>query len=358
MRILLLALFVTACRTDPGSTSLSAEPKRGAPPPTVQSAGANVAASCNGGAGVDKVATRVFPAEVSTFCLESKGTLYGEGGEPIKGICGPFDGECEVYLGLGVDRVVQVRYVDRAGTAATIEINFSRFGTPEQAYAMFTKRTVGDTDPADDSAPRFVDAGGAGALGTGNAYLWRGRYLAELTYADASANEQAIQKAGDEVLPKLLEAAGSAIEGDKVFPASVALLPTEERLPLWNRYIVGDLLGAKGAGAGALGYHRTSDGHRYRSLVIVRDDESQAKSALAALSDGGTDEPKVGAGGRSATRADGKLSIAWVFARKGTHVFGVGDESRVLRVGMKPGEAEKLNLPVGEKIDRLKRILR
>ncbi len=358
MRVLVFALLLSACRTEPGSTSLSAEPKRGAPPPSSKSAGANAAASCNGGAGVDKVATRVFLAEVGSFCLGSKGTLYGEGGEPIRAICGPFDGECEVYLGLGVDRVVQLRYVDRGGAAATIEVNFSRFGTPEQAYAMFTKRTVGDTDPADDSAPRFVDAGGAGALGTGNAYLWRGRYLAELTYADASANEQTVQKAGDEVLPKLLEAAGSAIEGEKVLPASVALLPSEERLPLWNRYIAGDLLGAKGAGAGAVGYHRTSDGHRYRTLVIVADDEKQAKAALAALSDGGTDEPKVGTDGRSATRADGKLSIAWVFARKGTHVFGVGDESRVLRVGMKPVEAEKLNLPMAAKIDRLKRVLR
>src|SRR5436189_796756 len=59
---------------------------------------------------------------------------------PLDQICDLFDGECEIYKGFHVRRVLEARYIDGAGSPATIDIHLSKFGTTESAYAMFTKR--------------------------------------------------------------------------------------------------------------------------------------------------------------------------------------------------------------------------
>jgi hypothetical protein len=335
------------------SSGQAREP-HGAPPPVAQSA--NVGA-CHMGKLTDPVAQRVFPADLDGFCLDTKegNTIFGDGGKPLKGICDPFDGECDVYFSYGIDRLAQARYVATAGSAATIEVNLSEFASSDQAFGMFTKRTVGDSDPADDATPKVIDGGGAAALGVGNAYLWRGRYLAELTYVDTKASEQETHMASDKLLPGLVKAMGDLLDGDKALPAAVSLVPLDDRLPMGVRLQTTDALGIKGAGPAAFGYHKAPDGRRFRTLAMVRSDEALAKSAFAALTSNGKEEPGLGDSASDVTRTDGKVDVTWVFVRKGTRIFGLGDEARVLRAGI--AESAKLCLTTPEKIERLKKII-
>src|SRR5579871_1476769 len=196
--------------------SKSEEPRQGPPPPPPPAA---KPAACAGGGGkiADGASAPFFPQAAGGFCVDPNGgdKAFGEGAAlPIDHICDLFDGECEIYKGYGVRRVVEARYVDGGGTSATIDVHLSKYGTTEGAYAMFTRRVVGDGDPADESTPHAIEGGGAAALGLGNAYLWRGLYLVELTYNNETAAEAAIKTASDKLLPPLVKEMGSRIPGE------------------------------------------------------------------------------------------------------------------------------------------------
>jgi len=344
--------------------SKSEEPRQGAPPPpppTTKSA----ACTAGGGTIADPSSAPFFPQSfgerLSGFCLDPNGgdKTFGEGALPLERMCDLFDGECEVYKGYGVRRVVEARYVDGGGTPATIDVHLSKFGTTEGAYAMFTRRVVGDGDPADDSTPHPIEGGGAAALGLGNAYLWRGLYLAELTYNNEAAAEAAIKAAGEKLLPPLIKEMGARIPGDAALPAAAAALPKDGLLPLGVRFITKDLLGVDDVGAGAFGYYKAG-AKRWRVASVMRADADQAKDVLSTLSKrpGAAREKYLGDGAVRVMLKDGESApVEWVFARAGKQVLGVGDEPRVLRAGQTADEHAKVTLTKDEKIDRLRKIL-
>lgn len=340
------------------------EPRGSAPPPPPPPVASSKPAACAGGGGTlsDAASAPFFPRTSGGFCLDPNGgdKAFGDAAPlPIDQICDLFDGECEIYKGFNVRRVLEVRYIDGAGSPATIDIHLSKFATTEGAYAMFTKRVVGDGDPADEATPRPVEGGGAAALGLGNAYLWRGLYLAEVTYNDESAAEAGIKAASERLLPPLLKDIGSKLPGDTGAPPSVAALPKDGRLPLGVRYLTKDLLGIEGVGGGALGYYK--DGaKRYRIAALTRGDADQIKDVFATLSKrpGAAKEKGVGEAAVRFVHKDGDgPPIEWVFARSDKVVLGVGDEVRALRSGMTADEVAKVSLSKDEKIERLKKAL-
>jgi hypothetical protein len=270
-----------------------------------------------------------------------------------------FDGECEIYKGFNVRRVVEARYVDGAGSTATIDVYLSKFATSEGAYAMFTKRVVGEGDPADEVSPRPIEGGGAAALGVGNATLWRGLYLAELTYSDEAAAEAALRAAGEKLLPPLVNEMGSKLPGEAALPAAAAALPKEKLLPLGIRYVIKDALGVDGAGGGAFGYYKDGE-KRHRVLVLVREDDEQAQDVLASFAKvaGATKEKGAPGGLVRLMHKEGDAPPGeWVLARNGKTIFGVGDEPRALRGGMTAEEHAKVSLSKDEKLERLKKML-
>jgi hypothetical protein len=337
------------------------EEPRGSPPPPPPSA---KPATCAGGGGKigDTVSAPFFPQASGGFCLDPNGgeKTFGEAaGQPIDRICDLFDGECEIYLGYGVRRVVEARYVDGSGSPATIDVYLSKFGTSEGAYAMFTRRIVGDGDPADEATARPTEGGGAAALGLGVAYLWRGAYLAELTYTNETAAEAAMKAAGEKLLPPLVKEMGSKLPGETALPPAVAALPKDDRIPLGVRFVTKDLLGIDGIGAGAFGYHKASD-KRYRSAALVRADGEQTKDVMSTLAKlpGASKEKGIGEGAVRFMQKDaGGAPVEWVFARAGKNVLGIGDEARVLRTGMTADEHARMTLTRDEKIERLKKAL-
>jgi hypothetical protein len=346
------------------ATGCAKEEPRPAPPgpPPPASAAVKGGAPCAGGGGKvsDAQTAPFFPRTAAAFCLDPHGgdKAFGEGAPaPIDGICDVFDGECEVYKGFGVKKVVEARYVDGSGGPATVDVHLSKFGTPEGAFAMFTKRTVGDGDPADEATPRPAEGGGAAALGVGNAYLWRGTWLVELTYNDEASAEAAIKAAGDRLLPPLLKDMGAKLPGEAQPLPAVAALPKDARLPMGVTFVTKDALGVDGAGPGAFGYYREG-GKRWRVLSVARADADQAKDVLATFAklSGASKEKAAGLEAVRFVRKDvDGVPVEWVAARAGKGVLAIGDEPRATRAGASADERAKVALTKDEKLERLKK---
>jgi hypothetical protein len=336
--------------------------KRGAAPPSATTKPAGTA--CSRKAIDDATTAKYFPGEIGGFCLDPAdgGKAMGEGAKaPLEAMCDLFDGECAVYEAHGVKRVVALRYVSSGGSQATIDVVLSKFGSPSEAYAMFTKRTVGDGDPADEAAPKPIEGGGAAALGVGNAYLWRGEHLAEITYADTAASPADMEKAGSATLPPLVKAIGDALPGDTAQLPDVALLPKPDRIPIGVRFVADEAIrGVKleGKGAGAVGYYRAGD-KRWRVIAAARADEAAAKELMAAISKAPGAEAVTGLGDEAVRVEvkDGATAVEWLAARKGARVFAVGDEPRALRSGASAEERAKISLGQDEKKAKLEPLL-
>jgi hypothetical protein len=351
---------LAGCSGDAVSESPSA--RRGSPPPPAASQASGKAVACSRSAIDDAVSKGFFPASIEGFCLDPAegGKAMGKDApRPLEGMCDLFDGECQVYETFGVERVVQLHYVAQAGGGATLDVIASRFASPEGAYGMFTKRVVGDGDPKDPATPKATEGGGAAVLGMGNAYLWRGAWLVELTANDASATPAALEALGAKTLPPLVKAIGSALPGDVAPPAAVAALPTEGRVAMGVRFLPDSVLAsAQGFGPGAVGYYEDGT-RRYRVIAAPRSDEAKAKASMDALRKlpGAAAETGLGDEAARVTMKEGALEWELVVARKGASVVGVSDEPRAMRAGMPAEERTKLCLPASDKSARLAKLV-
>ncbi len=331
------------------------------PAPTASATSAAPAVACDGKGKVnDPANVASLPPTTGDFCLDPNASDrgYGEGAKhELDEVSGLFDGEWSAYEQLGVKRVVEARYVDGKGAGATIDVKLSTFRDSGAAYAMFTRRVVGDGDPAHPDSPKPVAGGGQSALGWGNAFVWRGAHLAELMYND-TASDKAIKAAADDVLPPLVKAIGNELAGALDLPPAADVLPDEGRLPLGIRYLTDELAGVEGTGEGAFGYFAEGD-QRWRVLSIVKDDDDQAEDVFKSFRriEGAVEEEGVGADARRLMLRLGGAQTEWLIAQKKNRVIGIGDEPRVLRRGMSPEEHRKRALSREEKRERLKRLL-
>jgi len=350
---LMFALVGGACKDR--ETPVRERPARGDPPPPAPAKPA--ASACSGASHPNDPANLVeLPATAGPFCLDPAGSDhgYGDGAKgALEGICDLFDGECAVYQKLGVKRVVEARYVDGGGSSATINVILSRFASPEQALAMFTKRALGGGDPAHPDTPKPLAAGGLAALGIGNAYLWRGAELAEITYNDGDASAEQIAAKGSALLPPLAKELAAKMPGATDLPAAVKLLPEAARLPLGLSYEPTDAL-VPGAGAGAFGYYQEGD-KRWRVLAMAERDEAQAKDVLKTIAAGGVEEKGIG---DAAVRVlAGARKTEWIVGRKGARIVGVGDETLVLRPDQSADDHAKVCLTQDDKRKRVRELL-
>ena len=352
--VLLVIPLLAACKK-------TEEPERGAAPPPIAS---SKPGACAGGGGTvkDAQSAPLFPRQAGDYCIDPNGDAraYGEAASgTLDTVCTELlDGECEVYKSFGLRRVVTLRYVDGKGSPGTVNVNLSRFANSEGAYGFFTKRVIADADPA-ESAPASLEAGGAGALGTGIAYVWRADMVAELSYTNELESPDQIKASSARVLPELAKILGEKLAGDpKPLPA-VTKLPAEQRVPMGISYAAKDALGISGVGPGATGYYR--DGTtRYRVLSLVRLDEDSAKDVIGTIrkipgSKAIKDAPHDAT---SFALRDDEASprVSWVIGRKGSVVLGIGDEPFALRAAP-AGKDEAFKLSEQQKLDKLKALL-
>ncbi|MCA9629351.1 MAG: hypothetical protein KC766_16870 [Myxococcales bacterium] len=351
---LTVALALTVgCDDKPGD--------EGAAPPPIQSSKPGACAD-GGGKVSDSKTAAFFPRVSGEYCIDPNNAArsYGEEAQVSldKACTELLDGECENYKQHGLKRVVTVRYIDGQGSPGAVSINLSEFATPDGAYAFFTKRVVGDDDPAKD-APKALAAGGAGALGSGIAYVWRGNYLAELSYTNELDSPDKLRENSARILPGLATVIGEQIQGKKEPPAAVALLPKLQQVPLGTRYLMQDAFGVPGTGAGAVGYYARGD-KRFRMVALEAEDDAAAKDVLTLLRKEGKAKKLDGAGVEAVVMerrsADDQPVLEWLVGVKGKRVIGVVDEELALTNDQTSDEAAKLKLSHDEKLEQLKRV--
>jgi hypothetical protein len=326
-------LSAPACKKEPAARPAPPAPAVESPAPVVE--GAAKPGVCTGGGGQlgDPATAAFFPQQVAGYCVDPNGETrtFGDGGKlPMDAICTEaFDGDCELYKELGLKRVVHFRYVDGAGSPGTVEIYLSQFAASDGAYAMFTKRVIADSDPV-VTAPRRLDAGGAGMIGTGRAYVWRGQFLAEIQYANEQETVAQMKVSSDRVLVPVGTEIGAKLAGPVDLPRAAGRLPQQKMVPLGIAYAQRDVLGVEGAGPGATGFYK--DGNkRYRVLSIARDDVDQAKDVMKtfALIRGATEQKGIADAAWHVMLADtegvkiewslpGRVSICSVWATNST----------------------------------------
>lgn len=292
---------------------------------------------CDAGGGTASHDTELFPRKLDELCIDPHGETRAYGLSAPAGlddVCVElFNGECEVYKRYGLERVTTLRYVDGQvvegrTTNPTVALTLSRFSRSAGAYGFFTKRVLSDGDPR-EATVQPLDAGAAGALGGGIAYVWRGRHVLELTYVSEDESPDQVRSSSARVLPLLARQIGERLPGEKAPLPEVSLLPEENRIPLGARYEGERLLGVRGGGTGVIGHYQHGD-HRWRVLVAIREDEQGAGDLLHSLSHGGQGWPtpfkqRRMVRARYAVGDDRPLRV-WMLARRGRVVVGVGDD--------------------------------
>jgi hypothetical protein len=375
--LLLAALASAGCnKSDQGGSSAQGgrEPTGAPPPPPSDQPKAG---ACAGGGGTvsDAISAAFFPRVVHVgaidYCLDPQGDArtYGDKGKlTIDEVCTTaVDGECEVYKRYGLKRFVSLRYVDGAGKGGSVEIYLSQYAPPDGAYAMFTKRVIADGDPADPAAPKplAIPGAGAGAIGTGRSYVWRGDELAELQYINENESPEELAKSSDAVLSALSKEIGSKLPSapfgaDR--PPAAAALPTAS---LVNAnavaYFTKDALGFPNVGAGAVGYY-VDGGKRYRLAAIAKSDADQAKDVMKTIK---SRPGAIPVAASMAGAADDAVHVVlqaspespkveWLFARKGSLVAGAGDEELAIHPGDPPEKQAAARLSKDDAVAKLK----
>jgi hypothetical protein len=331
-----LATLAVAALLAAGCKKNEPAPAQSAPPPAPPEPAAAAADACaTPGAVEDPISAAFFPRTVPGACLEPKGdtrTFGDRGKSTLEELCTTaFDGECEVYRGFGVKRVVGVRYVEGSGKQGTVEVYVNQFATKAGALGMFSKRVVGESDPADPAAPKAFGAGERSALGTGRGYVWSGEYLVELTYTndDGSLTQEAFKAAADAVLAPIGKAIGAALPADTTALPSVAALPVGSQIPGGLAFYPADGFGVPHLGPVALGFYRDGDA-RFRILAIAHGDAAEAKGEMRLFKARPKAKPEAGFGDEAvALELEGgadKAGATYLVARTGSTVIGVGTE--------------------------------
>jgi hypothetical protein len=354
--VALFACGASACKDDAKNEG----PPPPAPPPAVSSAHSDVCAG-GGGQDTDSISAPFVPRTAAGYCIDpqSEPKTYGDKGKlSMDEVCTTaFDGECEVYKRFGLDRVVVLRYVDGSGKPNSVEVNLSRFTTADGAYAMFTKRVVADGDPARASVKPLA-AGAAGATSSSNAYVWRGQYLAELTFVTEDTKMTPVQmaQANERATGAIARDIGSKLPGETSLPPGAAALPTGSRIPLGIAYYPKDALSLTGIGPVAVGYFKEGD-KRWRDVAMVRADAEAAKEAFRAFKLKAGALPVKGVGDEAVQvlvqEAPDRAKAEYVVARKGTMVAAVGDEELVLDPATPSEKQASLKLSHDDKVQRL-----
>jgi hypothetical protein len=336
---------------------------------------------------VDAKIGAILPTSVGSYCVRKTDQVqsFGEGSnKKIEDVSDVIDGQGEIYAhNYFAKRYDRVHYVNEKGNGEEVEVNISTFDKPENAYALFTYQVVANKDPDPEAAkaqgrtpPRAIKGGGAAAMGKGNAYLWRGNYLVELTFSpDPTKPEAEALASADKVLSEMVTAIGDKIVGATDAPADVRALPGEAdgRVPLGIDYVPAKFKKPEGKGDALflnVGSYATAfmkDGKkRFRVIAIAREEKDAARDAIAAFSKmPGTvpikeakefsDEAwhfsfNVGQGGAGAGgKAEG------VAARRGSSVIAVIDEELALGDPAKKDDWPRLTKE--EKIAKLKAFL-
>lgn len=221
---------------------------------------------------------------VGEFCIDPRSDVrrYGSlSAQPLDDVCTElFNGECELYKSFGMEGVKTLRYASGQRPGSYVNAVVPRFRSSEGAYGFFTRRILGDRAPHLTTL-RPIRTKGRAALGTGVAYLWRGKQVVELTYVSDEETPQEILQRSPAVMVPLVQAIAEGLVGPKEPTFSVRFLESLEIDPLGVRISQG-VLGVQGAGQAAVGY-LSQAALPHRVVLAERGDATGAKDLLQVL---------------------------------------------------------------------------
>jgi hypothetical protein len=308
----------------------------------------------------DPVSAAFFPATTLAYCIDPQGETktYGEKAKLTIGEV-PFDGDIEVYKRFGLKRLVTVRYIDGGGKGGTADVVLSELSDDANAYGFYTLRVVAG-DPAEKSAPRVLDAKARGAIGTGRAYVWRGKYLVELQYNNEQESPDALAKSSEAILTALGKGIGEKLPGGVSLPPAAAALPQEHLIANGISWAQREPYGIGNLGAGAIGYY--ADGaKRWRILSLATTDVEQAKDAMKTVRGRPGALPLAGLGDEAVhltvSAAKDAPKVELYVARKGSLVFGASDEEYALGAAGAPEKQAAARLAKEDATSQLKALL-
>lgn len=239
---------------------------------------------------------------------------------------------CASYLEDGLERLVAFRYSGGAERAGALDVLVARFASNEGSFASFSDQVLGDADPAKLKVDALEPAGSAVRMGN-VALGWRGPYLVRLSYTNSAEPSAARAQSAETLFRALLEHMTRALSergpGFTALPRAVQALPDAGLVPFAVRYQTGPVLGVAGVRGGAQGYYREGK-RRWRVLVVARPDPESAQDVMGAFErhrDGyELKYDRLPALRFNERRPAGEANRDWVIGRKGSIVYGIGDD--------------------------------
>jgi hypothetical protein len=302
-----------------------------------------------------------LPRQLGGFCLDAYARVraYGKDSpEPLERACALVLGPgCDDEPEHGLERVLALRYRHQGGGTAAFDLLLSGFADAEGAYANFTERLLGERDPAGLSA-RPLEAPGVAVLDGERADAWFGRFVVSVLYGDESVPSG--QRAADAAdrLPEVVRRVLAVLPNEPDLPMAVQKLPSDHRLPLGARLLLGDALGVPGIGAGAIGYYKDGE-KRWRVLAVVRPDAESARDVLGTLSQSPAVRPirnaPLEAFAFTERRLPNEPNVGWVVGQRQEVIYGVGDEATALPELMSAEREAAVKLSLLDKLVKLTR---
>jgi len=358
-----LSLFGSGCSKDEKAGGDAPPPTATTPPPSATGSAKSASVCEPGGEVNDPVSADLFPKHTAGYCVDPKGETkaYGDKAKlTMDDVCTTgIDGECEIYKGFGMTRMVRFMYIDGSGGGGNVEVTLSAFKDMLGAYSMYSKRVVAQ-DPLDKKAPRVLLAKTQGAIGTGRAYVWRGVYFLELQYNNDKESPEALAKASAKVLTEIGKDIGDRLPGDLRKPRAVEALPDDFMIPNGVELLKQPF--GVACGNGAVGYYKQVD-RRHRILAFAGEGSPQTVEdcAKALAKRPGALPVRDFKEGTEATHVVLQATseapkVEFVFARKGDVLYGVGDEEYLLQ-GKTGDDLTKARYGKDASVQRLKDVI-
>lgn len=370
--LLLAAIALVGCR-EPQRESAAELGEQRAPLLTSDTSRGRAQARCSAPAArADVPELALVPAELAGFCIDHNVELRAvEKQAPRPGFPRVTTSEldeacqrrlgtlCPSYLEDGLERLVAFRYSGGVGDAGALDVLLSRFASNEGSFASFSDQVLGDADSSTLKVDALEPAGTAVRLGS-VALGWRGPYLVRLGYTNSAEPSAERARTADTlfrgVLAQVARALNERDPGLSTLPRALQSLPVTGRVPFAVRYQTGPVLGVAGVRGGAQGHYRDGK-RRWRVLVVARPDPESAEDVIAAF-ERHRDGYALKYGPLPALRFNerrpaGEANLDWVIARKGSIVFGVGDDPAALSAEGAAAEEMELKLTHWQKLEKL-----
>lgn len=313
--VLLLSLGCTlgACRR---------EPERGEPPPAVPT---QSPCELPRPMGMNALPPEL-PARAAGHCVDPRIDVrsYGVGAKaPLDSVCTElFNGECELYKTYGLEAVTTLEYAPSVGAGHTVSVVVSEFRSGTGAFGFLARRILAG-GPPEELTVQPLELSGQGALGSGVAYVRRGRHVVELTYVSPTETPREVETRSKQVLSELAKNIALTLGGEQSIPTVAQRIALPGFAEFGLDLPPDGLFGLTGTGPYAVAHFGGEQPHRLIGVECA--DEASAKDAVRLLSTAGAFRKIKGS--EVVTLRVGSEERApeqWFLLRQGRLLIGVG----------------------------------